>query len=58
MTQYVLCLQLHQFDMKMAFLYSTLQEEVYMRQPEGFDDGSGGVCMHKRSLYGLKQSAR
>ena len=51
-------LQLRQFDVKTAFLYGTLQEEVYMRQPEGFDDGSGRVCMLKRRLYGLKQSPR
>jgi len=29
-----------------------------MRQPEGFDDGSGRVCKLKRRLYGLKQAPR
>jgi hypothetical protein len=29
-----------------------------MRQPEGFDGGSGRVCKFKRSLYGLKQAPR
>jgi len=29
-----------------------------MRQPEGFDDGSGRVCKLKRSLYDLKQAPR
>jgi len=31
-------------------------KEEYMRQPEGFDDGSGRVYKLKRSLYGLKQA--
>jgi len=29
-----------------------------MIQPEGFDDGSGRVCLLKRCIYGLKQSGR
>ena len=29
-----------------------------MRQPQGFDDGSGRVCRLVRSLYGLRQAAR
>jgi Reverse transcriptase (RNA-dependent DNA polymerase). len=51
-------LQLCQFDVKMAFLYSTLQEEVDMRQPEGFEDCKSWACRLKRSLYGLKQARR
>jgi len=41
---------------KTAFLYGELEEEVYVEQPAGFDDGSGRVCWLKRSLYGLKQA--
>ena len=35
-----------------------LKEEIYMRQPTGFDDGTGRVCRLLRTLYGLKQSGR
>jgi len=49
---------LAQFDVSTAFLYGSLEEEIYMHQPEGFSDGSGRVCRLKRSLYGLKQAPR
>jgi hypothetical protein len=48
-------MKLKQFDVKPAFLCGEL-EEVYLEQPEGFDDGSGCVCRLKRSRYGLKQA--
>uniref|UniRef100_A0A5S6Q053 Reverse transcriptase Ty1/copia-type domain-containing protein n=1 Tax=Trichuris muris TaxID=70415 RepID=A0A5S6Q053_TRIMR len=51
-------LKLVQFDVKTAFLYGTLKEEVYVKQPEGFEDGTGRVCKLNRSLYGLKQAPR
>lgn len=50
--------KLRQFNVKTAFLYGTLQEEVYMHQPEGYDDGSGRVCRLKKSLYGSKQASQ
>ena len=34
-----------------------LDEEIYVTQPPGFDDGSGQVWRLHRALYGLKQSA-
>lgn len=46
-------LKLLQFDIKTAFLHGKLKE-VYMKQPEGYDDGTGRVCKLKRNLYGLK----
>lgn len=47
-----------QFDVKTAFLNGNLEEELFMNQPPGFNDGSGRVCRLKRSLYGLKQAPR
>jgi transposase InsO family protein len=46
-----------QFDIKTAFLNGDIEEEIYMRQPPGFEKGTG-VCKLNKSLYGLKQSAR
>ena len=51
---------LHQFDIKHAFLHGDLQEEVYMKQPSRFvaQGEIGKVCHLQKSLYGLKQSPR
>lgn len=51
-----LCIK--QFDGKTAFLYGELQENVYVYQPKGFDDGSGRVYKLNKSLFGLKQASR
>ena len=48
--------KIQQFNIKGAYLHGTLHETIYMRQPEGFNDGSGHVCRLIRPLYGLKQS--
>jgi hypothetical protein len=52
-------MEVKQADVKTAFLYGYLDEEIYMEQPPGFREGDAKiVCKLKRSLYGLKQAPR
>nr|GEY41768.1 hypothetical protein [Tanacetum cinerariifolium] len=57
--------ELHQFDrldmdVKIAFLYGPLKEEVYVNQPDGFVDPYHPDKFYrlKKALYGLKQAPR
>lgn len=50
-------LDIHQLDVKTAFLNGDLTEEVYLEPPQGFEDFQGRVWRLKRALYGLKQAA-
>ncbi|CAG7718015.1 unnamed protein product, partial [Allacma fusca] len=52
-------LQLRQFDVNTAFLNTDLEEEIYMKQPKGYEvQRENYVCKLQRGLYGLKQSPR
>ena len=42
---------MQQMDIKSAYLNGWLKEEIYMKQPAGFDDGSGQVCLLVRPLH-------
>jgi hypothetical protein len=53
-------LEVHQMDVSTAFLNGELEEEIYMKQPEGYvkEGEEDLVCKLNKSIYGLKQSSR
>ena len=67
-----LCLYTRQLDVKTAFLYAVLKEDVYIKVPKGMDGATnpfglpeealrrcrGPYLKLKKSLYGLKQAPR
>ena len=53
-------LELHQMDVKTAFLNGELEEDIYMEVPDGVkvDNSADVVCKLKKAMYGLKQASR
>ena len=49
---------LHQMDVKKAFLNGVIEQEVYIEHPQGFEveDRNTHICKLKKALYGLKQA--
>nr|GEX44656.1 hypothetical protein [Tanacetum cinerariifolium] len=50
----------YQMDVKSAFIYGTIEEEVYVCQPPGFEDPDYPTKVYKviNALYGLHQAPR
>jgi hypothetical protein len=54
----IIGLKIRQLDIKGAYINGLLKEKVYMRQPEGYEDGTDQICELLKTLYGLKQAGR
>jgi hypothetical protein len=52
--------RLHQMDVKTSFLNGEIEEEVHIKQPDGFviHEKESHVCRLKKALYGLKHAPR
>ena len=53
----LLKLHFHHLDVDTAFLNGLLQEEIYMRLPQGIGLNSGKFVHLLCSIYGLKQAS-
>ena len=50
--------EIEQMNVKTAFLYGNIEEDIYIEQPTGFSTDDTLICKLKKALYGLKQSPR
>jgi hypothetical protein len=51
-------MSIHHLDVKFAFLYGEMEQEIYMRLPGTYAPSDASVCKLKRSIYGLRQAPR
>ena len=53
-------MEIHQMDVKTAFLNGDIDVDIYMKQPQGYviKGKEDYVCKLHKSLYGLKQAGR
>ena len=51
-------LKKRQIDVKTAFLISTLEIEIFIEQPRGFESGERDLCKLNKCIYCLKQASR
>lgn len=49
-------LTVHHVDIATAFLQGELDEEIYVEQPQGYEQGNS-VCKLKKAMYGLQQAS-
>ena len=45
-------------DFVTAYLNADMDQDLYMEQPPGFEQGNDMICLLKKGLYGSKQGAR
>ena len=51
-------LEVHQMDVKCAYLNGELEQEIFMELPSGFDAPSDMVFWLRKAVYGTKQGGR
>ena len=51
-------LEVHQMDVKCAYLNGELEQEIFMEPPPGFDAPSNMVFRLRKAVYGTKQGGR
>ena len=50
--------EVHHMGVKSSFLHGDLEEDIYMKQHEGFIDDPSLVCRLRKSLSGTQTSAK
>ena len=50
--------KIDQMDVESAFLNGKVKSEVYLKQPQGYDDNTGRVYKLEKALYGLRENPR